>query len=130
MAGCYSVRCLRRNKKVFYYSNFIKKDSVKDDKGFDTGEFRLLYTEPKRVKGHVSAARGISRVEQFGSDLRYDKIIYLDKPKFPMDENSILFVDKKPEYDEDENPLNDYVVIKVARSLNSVAYAIRRIERQ
>lgn len=121
------MRCLRRNKKVFYYSNFIKKDSVKDDKGFDTGEFRLLYTEPKRVKGHVSSARGTSTIEQFGSDLRYDKVIYLDDPDFPIDEHSVLFVDKKPEHDEDGNPLHDYVVKKSARSLNSVAYAISRV---
>ncbi len=124
------MRCLKRNQAVFYYSNYVGKDDLKDEHGSFTGETTTVYTKPVKVKGHVSAARGISRVEQFGSDLRYDKIIYLDKPKFPMDENSILFVDKKPEYDEDENPLNDYVVIKVARSLNSVAYAIRRIERQ
>ena len=36
----------------------------------------------------------------------------------------MLFVYKAPEYDEDGQPLYDYQVEKVARSLNSVSYAI------
>ena len=43
-----------------------------------------------------------------------------------MDENSVLFVDKEPEF-QDGIPLYDYIVKKVARSLNSVAYAIARV---
>lgn len=46
----------------------------------------------------------------------------------PIDELSMLFVDKKPQYDEEGNLLNDpdYKVVKVAKSLNSLLIAIKK----
>jgi hypothetical protein len=52
----------------------------------------------------------------------------LDDVNIPIDENSVLWVDKAVEYDENGNPLFDYVVKKVARSLNSVSFAISKVK--
>ena len=54
-------------------------------------------------------------------------VIVTDDIDCPMDENSVLFVDKKPEFDSDGNPIFDYIVKKVARSLNFASYAISKV---
>ena len=43
-------------------------------------------------------------------------------------ETTVLFVDKKPEYDDNGLPLYDYVVKRVSRSLNVIAIAIKRVD--
>ena len=56
-------------------------------------------------------------------------MIVIADPKFPIDEYSILWVDSMPEVKEDgttDTP-HDYVVKKVARSLNSVSIAISKV---
>ena len=80
------------------------------------------------TKANISPATGVSQVEQFGKELKYDKVIVLDDITCPIDENSVLFVDKQPEKDDDGNLLFDYIVKKVARSLNSVSIAISKVE--
>jgi len=54
-------------------------------------------------------------------------VIVTDDLTCPIDENSVLFVDKLPEYSEDGTPLYDYVVKRVAKSLNAIAYAIQKV---
>ena len=44
----------------------------------------------------------------------------------PISEDTVLFVDKEPEYD-GEKPLYDYVVKRVAKSLNSISIAISKV---
>lgn len=46
----------------------------------------------------------------------------------PIEETTVLFIDKKPEYDAEGNPLFDYVVKRVAKSLNVIAYAVKRVD--
>ena len=52
-----------------------------------------------------------------------------DDMSCPIDENSVLFVDRVP-VQEDGEPLNtyDYVVKRVAKSLTHISYAISRVE--
>ena len=44
-----------------------------------------------------------------------------------MDENTVLFIDKAPEYDEEGSPLYDYRVKRVATSINSISYAVEKV---
>lgn len=78
-------------------------------------------------RDNVSAATGSAQVEQFGNFISYDKVIVTDNLSCPIDENTVLFVDKEPEYDADGNPLYDYIVRRVAKSLNSISYAISKV---
>ena len=69
------------------------------------------------------------QTRQFGESESYDKVIVLDNPNTPIDEYSTLWVDTLPLLNEDgstETP-HDYVVKKVARSLNSVSIAISKV---
>ena len=121
------MKCLERNKTEFYYALFVDDEPGKDEYGNESGEPRIIYSEPVLEKANISPATGVSQVEQFGKELKYDKVIVLDDITCPIDENSVLFVDKQPEKDDDGNLLFDYIVKKVARSINSVSIAISKV---
>ena len=117
------MRGMIRNQVPFYYAPYIEKYEMRDDYGNLSGEYEIVYGEPVKMFGNISAAQGETQSRQFGESEIYDKVIVLDNPKTPIDEYSILWVDKSPD---DESP-HDYVVKKVARSLNSVSIAISKV---
>ena len=123
------MRTLNRNKICIYYANYLGKTPLMDEYGNLTGEYEIHYDRPFAVKANVSAARGESTTRQFGEDVRYDRIIVLDDPSFPIEESSILWIDTPPEIAEDgttETP-HDYIVKQVAPSLNSVSIAVSKV---
>jgi hypothetical protein len=118
-----------RNKQKFYYALYIDKNELKDEYGNVTGEYEVVYGNPVETKGNVSGAMGEMQSRQFGGSESYDKVIVLDNPETPIDEYSILWVDTLPHLNEDgttDTP-HDYIVKKVARSLNSVSIAISKV---
>ena len=69
------------------------------------------------------------QTRQVGDSEIYDKVLVMDNPRTPIDEYAILWVDTIPRLNEDgstDTP-HDYVVKKVARSLNSVSIAISKV---
>lgn len=121
------MRCLERNKRAFYYALYLRKESLKDEYGNESSELKVIYSEPKMLKANISPASGDSQIEQFGNSLKYDKVIVLDDTDCPTDENTVLCVDMQPAYDGEGNLLFDYVVKKIARSINSVSIAISKV---
>ena len=123
------MRCMVRNKSTFYYASYIGETEIIDDNGNRTGEYKLAYDKPIKVFGNVSAAQGEMQSRQFGESESYDKVIVLDDRNTPIDEYSILWVDTLPHLNADgstDTP-NDYIVRKVARSLNGVSIAISKV---
>jgi hypothetical protein len=99
-----------------------------DSAGDYSGETRIVYAEPVLAKYNISPATGNTSTEQFGNDIQYDKVIVLDDMSCPINENSVLFVDSSPSYDADGNPQYDYIVKKVAPSINSISIAIAKVK--
>lgn len=122
------MQCMERNKRPFYYCLYQGETPVVDEEGYETGETQVKYSDPVALRANISPATGNTSVEQFGNSLQYDKVIALDDTTCPIDEHSVLFVDKRPAFDSDGTPLYDYIVKKVARSLNSVSIAISKVE--
>ena len=122
------MRCMERNKTPFYYCLYKGEKPVVDENGDETGEKQVVYSKPVLLRANISPATGNTSVEQFGNSLQYDKVIVLDDVFCPIDEHSVFFVDKTPEFDTDDTPLFDYIVKKVARSLNSISIAIGKVE--
>ena len=145
------MRCLKRNQQAFNYCLYAGKTSLIDEYGNDTGEQILTYSAPVTMYANISPATGQSNTEQFGNLENYDKVIVTDDLNCPIDENSVLFIDKEPEftsvttYAEVTNtnngqavttlvaqtvsvPAHNYIVRRVAKSLNSISIAIRRVE--
>lgn len=137
------MRCLNRNKRPFYYCLFDHKVPFVDEYGNESGEQITTYSSPVRMMANISQATGQSNTEQFGSLENYDKVLVTDDLNCPIDEHSVLFVDKEPEYtdvlthvptaitttdDTVSVPVYDYTVVRVAKSLNSISIAIRKVD--
>lgn len=110
-------------------------EAVYNDEGFDTGNKRPVYAAPVQMEANVStsggqtyntAAYGQKHVEPFGVDLKYSRTIATDDMSCPIDEYTVLFVDKDPEFDDNGLPLYDFFVKRVSKSLNSIQIAIER----
>lgn len=101
----------------------MSNETITDEWGniLETGEKGADYTEPMAIKLVVSPASGVVADELFGSLRDYDRILVTEKG-CPIDEHSILWIDAST-----DEP-HDYIVKKVARSLNFVAYAVSRVE--
>lgn len=120
---------MTRNKTTFYYALYTGQSEIIDEYGNATGQYSVTYGNPTKAFGNVSAAQGEMQTRQFGESESYDKVIVLDDVNTPIDEYSILWVDSVPHSNGDnstETPY-DYVVKKVARSLNSVSIAISKV---
>ena len=122
------MKCLHRNKSKFYYALFKEKVAIKDEFGNNSGEVRIVYDEPVETSANVSAATGESQVEQFGNSVLYDKVIIMDDLNTPIDENSVLCIDSPPSYDADGNLIYDYIVKKVAKSPNTISFAVSKVK--
>ena len=123
------MRCMVRNKTKFYYASYVGETELVDEYGNATGEYAVTYSNPIALLGNISAAQGEMQSRQFGETESYDKVIVLDD-RAPLDEHSILWVDTLPVLNEDgttDTP-HDYIVKKVARSLNGVSVAIRKVD--
>lgn len=145
------MRCLKRNQTSFHYATFVERQLIYevDEYGnnINTGEYRLIYSNPIPCKANISPASGVTVTQLFGGDESYDKIIMVDDPHISIDEYSILWIDTAPEIvteieSNDDLPMtlggivvgdegyispHDYIVKRVARSLNSVAIAVTKV---
>ena len=124
------MRCMVRNKSKFYYASYLGETEIIDEYGNATGEFEVKYSTPTKGDANISAAQGETENRQFGESESYDKVIVLDDINTPIDEYSILWVDTLPLLNEDgtTNTPHDYTVRKVAKSLNGVSIAIKKVK--
>lgn len=131
------MRCMERNKTVFYYALYTQRVPIVDEYGNDTGEYEVIHGNPVECSANISAARGETQTRQFGENVSYDKVIVTDDTASPIDEYSILWIDTMPELDgngalavDEKGEVitpHDYIVKKVAKSLNSVSYAVSKV---
>ena len=114
------MRILQRNKQQFYYSTYEGDSNIQDD----YGNYLPKYSNAVPFKASISSAKGNTESELFGTTIDYDRVIITDDMNCPIDEQSVLFVDRQPKFDNFHKPLGDYIVKRVARSLNNISYVI------
>lgn len=124
------MRTLERNKQTFYYALFDSDVSATDPDGNKTGEYIAKYKEPVKMRANISPASGDAQREQFGTMLEYDRVIVTDDIHCPIDENTVLFIDRPPKKKEDGTLLYDYIVKRVAKSLNTISFAVSKVDIQ
>ena len=137
------MRVLKRNKRPFYYCLYKEDRRMIDEYGNESGENIVVYQNPVEMYANVSPATGQSNTEQFGNLENYDKGIVTDDLECPISESSVLFIDKQPEFKRvlthrttaattiDEYvrvPVPDYTVLRVAKSINSISIAARKVK--
>ena len=118
----------KRNRTPFWYSLYQGITDVVDDDGLYTGEQQVTYDEPvQMMDANISASNGTDQAEMFGVLTDYDRVIVTHDMDCPITENSVLFVDIRPQM-VDGVPKYDYIVKKVAKSKNVIAIAIRKVD--
>lgn len=122
------MKLMKRNLKPVNYCLFKEKVPLKDKDGYETGESGVGYAEPVEIQCSVSPAMGYTQAQMFGNLESYDKVLITDDTSCPIDENTVLFIDKKPEFDDKGKPIFDYTVRRVAKSLNSISYAVSKVK--
>lgn len=122
------MKLMKRNLSPVYYCLYKGRSPMKDDDGYETGEKGIEYGEPVKLMCSVSTASGYTQANMFGNLESYDKVLITDDMSCPIDENTVLFIDKEPEVDSRGRPVFDYTVRRVARSLNSISYAVSKVK--
>ena len=113
------MRNLERNKRTIAYTLYLGLVEAVDEDGYFTGEKPPQYAEPVAIKASVSAARGSTDLDLFGINVPYTNTIIVDDMDCPVDENSLFWIDDNP-----------YAVVLVAKSLNHIAYAVRKLNKE
>lgn len=131
------MRCMNRNKVKFYYAMYESREPIMNQYGKPSGQHKVIYGNPIEEYANISAAKGETQTRQFGENESYDKVIVMDLGTPSIDEYSILWVDTEPQLNEDGSLAvndkgevitpHDYVVKKVAKSLNNVSIAISKV---
>ena len=122
------MRTLLRNKQRFWFANITGTTRTVDEYGYETGESEVAYSEPVEFEANISAARGTTDLDAFGINTNYTKTIVTDDLTVPIDKSTILWIDCEPdENGEAGNNKHDYVVVAVAKSINSVTIAIKEV---
>lgn len=114
------MRTLNKNKTPFAYALWLREDVTFDEYGNENG-VEQVYDAPVMTSGNISSAAGMATSQPFGINIEYDKIIVVDD--LPVDEHSVMWVDNL-----DTTQPYDYVVKKVAKSLNHVSIAISKVK--
>lgn len=116
------MRDLKRNQTVIYYRMYKDNTEILDEYGNFTGQFKPRYGKLKAIAVSVSANKGNADSQQFGSLLDYDRVLLTANLDCEIDENTVLWIDGA----DTEKPHN-YIVKRVARSLNQVQIAVKRV---
>ena len=118
------------NMQRIFYALYQGKTDIRDERGNLTGETELSYSTPVFYYINVSAARGTAEVEQFGINANYTKTMVTTDMNCPITETSRLWVGCKPTKIVDGQEVavpHNYVVVSVAKSINSITYAIKEV---
>jgi len=132
-----------RNDSDFWYCQYdpTTKHLIIDKNGKETGEIVPHYGEATAYWANISPASGAAQFEQFGNMGNYDKVIVTRDMNCPIVETTVMFIDKQPEYttvstyDEKTGqavtynlPMYDYLVKRVAKGLDAIAIAVRKVD--
>lgn len=116
------MRDLCRNQIKIYYSNYEKSTELIDEYGNSTGQYELTYSKPEMIMISVSASKGSIDNQPFGNLLDYDRVLITSNMNCNIDENTVLWIDKL-----DTEKTHDYIVKKVARSINQIQIAVKKV---
>ena len=112
------MRNIERNKTLVTYRLYTGLTEATDGDGYYTGEKPQTFGDPVTIRASVSASRGTSDVEMFGIDVPYTNTVIVDDMDCPINEYSQLEIGGEP-----------YAVLRVAKSLNHITYAVKLLNK-
>lgn len=108
-----------------FHSEFTGEiESTLDEYGNEIpGSEVFKYSDPERYQITISAPSGETEAMTFGGISEYDAVMITTDMSCPINETSKLWVENT-----DITKPNDYVVTRRSKSLNSISFAIRRVD--
>lgn len=121
------MRLMKRNlKPVWIVNPGMETVSSVDEDGWETGELTTTMSKPIKLMANIAPASGLNYAEVFGKVERFERVLMFDDYNAPITLDTLLFVEKKPEFVNGQ-PVPDYKVIEVSRSLNVLAVGVRKV---
>lgn len=121
------MKALLRNKQTFWYANISTTTAITEN-GYETGEQAITYTAPVAASANISPARGSADFDPFGINENYTKTIVTDDLILPIGKSTILWIGIEPDKDGEAGTVkHNYVVVQVAKSLNSMTIAVKEV---
>ena len=117
------MRTLEINKQPMWYALCTGKTEVIDEYGNHTGVYELTYSNPVYYPVNMSESRNIVNFEAFGITADYDRTFVTSDLSCPIKEDTIIWFGADPATDP-----HNYVVHRIANSLNSITIAIRAVD--
>lgn len=124
------MRSLKRNQQRLYYATYNNKIPITDENSDFTGNYEAGYSAPVSFYANVSPAKGSSQEEVFGKSLDYSRTVVTCDMTLPINEFSRIWIETKPVIKPDgtaDGDSADYSIVAIARSLNSVVYALKKL---
>ena len=113
---------LMSNQQRIEYALYTGMTDIYSD-GKKTGEKQKTYSAPVETWIYVSPAKGEAIVEPFGTNDEYTNVMSTFDTNCPIKEDTRLWIGITSQ---NSTPHN-YMVTKVARGLNSILYAIKKV---
>ena len=116
------MRTLKLNKQPMWYALCTGKTEIIDEYGNHTGCFEVKYSSPVYYPVNMSESRNVVQLEAFGIATDYDRTFVTTDMSCPIKEDTIIWFGADPTTEP-----HNYVVHRIANSLNSITIAIREV---
>ena len=111
-----------RNQRRFYFATCVGEIERTDASGDYTGETDPVYSGARECFANVSPASGTTATDLFGTVSDYDRVIGPLPIDCGIDEDCVVWIDKDP-----KKP-HDYIVKRIARSLNHIMVLVSEVK--
>ena len=132
------MRTASRNKQPFWYALYGSTQDVYDEWGNIIAQ-GATYGKPVKCWGNISPAKGEAMARQFGDEANYDRVILVGDRDIPVDESSVIWIDREPQLDAEGNLAKDlygnyrtpwnYRIKSIARSLPTFGSCLIAVEK-
>lgn len=141
------MHVLERNKEYLWYANPTGEEYVTDANGYKTGERKITYETPTKVKMSMAissgannlGSQGMAELERYGIATGYTHRAVTDDMDCPMGEESLVWYKIEPtrtveetvdgQTVETEVPIpHNFKVVRKAQSLNHLIYYLKEVD--
>lgn len=145
------MHVLGRNKEYLWYANPTGEQYVTDANGYKTGERKITYATPTKVKMSMAissgannlGSQGMAELERYGIATGYTHRAVTDDMDCPMGEESLVWYKIEPTRIETRERIingqrqevqtlipvpHNFKVVRKAQSLNHLIYYLKEVD--
>lgn len=145
------MHVLERNKEYLWYANPTGDEYVTDANGYKTGERKITYATPTKVKMSMAissgannlGSQGMAELERYGIATGYTHRAVTDDMDCPMGEESLVWYKIEPTRIETRERIingqrqevqtlipvpHNFKVVRKAQSLNHLIYYLKEVD--